>query len=607
MALLVFNKSAAPIVLSGLTVTVPASAAPPARGSDMNVTSELRGLSGAQYTALEAQRALGNLEYEWSGLSARFATGTLAVLDPSQLSVATSAALTALDNTLLPNKIEVFVESRKAEFRLTRTSTATVDAIDVLATSDGVGRWHRTQYADPLWRQQSAWSIDVSGDDDSINGVSPPLKTHAELVRRWGAGYPLIPGVISAVLLTPPIRLVTVNILSSLPPTDPIDLKLTLPPDMLLAYVGVPTTVRSGTLTTVTQKFAGPNPNQAYEIADAVTPFTVADVGRRVFLTDATNQFAWVAKDLGAGLMRMSSFSSVGLPPPADTLMQTTVTSPTTIALAPTYAVQSLPQITIANLDFRSPMTGAGPLNLSKIAFANLEFVNTLGVLQVIPAPQGPITASFKGCKFTGQEWTGPAQFRFTYLNCCFGPNVVGGLGVQLSGHAFRGGLSLGTVGTRGTAVCIFDDDFMVQGGGGFSIQSVGLQLGAICAFDAITPNSGVNIGNFIPSTSQNQNTFMGAHRIWGLGNAGFGLRILGNSTLNYQTTLPTITGALGDFQLGSSATAYGVDGSGVVQAPFATGGAAGVGWGNVAAAQPAGGGGNAHNHAQNAHICVRG
>jgi hypothetical protein len=76
----VYNKTGAPIVLSGLAVTVPASAAAPARGAGVNVTSELRGLTLAQYAALEAQRGT-SLDYEWT-TAPEYSTGGLVTSAP---------------------------------------------------------------------------------------------------------------------------------------------------------------------------------------------------------------------------------------------------------------------------------------------------------------------------------------------------------------------------------------------------------------------------------------------------------------------------------------------------------------------------------------------
>lgn len=79
--LLVYNRSATDITLTGTSIVVPQSPAPPSRGPGVNVTSELKGLTGPEYTALEAQRAANNLSYEWSG-SPEFSTGTLVTQAP---------------------------------------------------------------------------------------------------------------------------------------------------------------------------------------------------------------------------------------------------------------------------------------------------------------------------------------------------------------------------------------------------------------------------------------------------------------------------------------------------------------------------------------------
>ncbi len=80
MALYVHNLTGAPITLAGTTVVVPISAAPPARGPAVNVTSELRGLTNGQYAALEAQRVAGpSLSYEWND-APEYLIGTLKFL-----------------------------------------------------------------------------------------------------------------------------------------------------------------------------------------------------------------------------------------------------------------------------------------------------------------------------------------------------------------------------------------------------------------------------------------------------------------------------------------------------------------------------------------------
>jgi len=80
MALYVYNLTGAPVVLAAGNParTIPASTTPPTR---VDVTSELRGLTGPDYTALEAQRA-GTLVYEWTS-DPEYAVGTLTVEGPA--------------------------------------------------------------------------------------------------------------------------------------------------------------------------------------------------------------------------------------------------------------------------------------------------------------------------------------------------------------------------------------------------------------------------------------------------------------------------------------------------------------------------------------------
>jgi hypothetical protein len=83
-SLMVFNKSAVPVVLTGLGITVPASADPPLRGPGVNVTSKLKNLTKAQFLSLETQRQSTGLDYSWTE-AAEFDTGALQVQTPALL------------------------------------------------------------------------------------------------------------------------------------------------------------------------------------------------------------------------------------------------------------------------------------------------------------------------------------------------------------------------------------------------------------------------------------------------------------------------------------------------------------------------------------------
>ena len=74
MPLICYNITGAPVVQAVTSKSIPASSAPPARNVPVDVTSELSGLTLANYVTLQAQSA--SLVYEWKG-AVEYATGTL--------------------------------------------------------------------------------------------------------------------------------------------------------------------------------------------------------------------------------------------------------------------------------------------------------------------------------------------------------------------------------------------------------------------------------------------------------------------------------------------------------------------------------------------------
>jgi hypothetical protein len=111
MVLLAFNLTGAPLLIAGTSTTLPPSAAPPARGRAVDVTSELRpslavdpnngvagGLDAGAYAAVQAQVAAGDLELAWDGATGYVVAGGLeittsgaAVPDPTGFSSAAVA------------------------------------------------------------------------------------------------------------------------------------------------------------------------------------------------------------------------------------------------------------------------------------------------------------------------------------------------------------------------------------------------------------------------------------------------------------------------------------------------------------------------------------
>ena len=80
MHLIACNLTGAAVTLAAgnRTVILPAKTGSLTYGAPVDVTSELKGLSGTQYTALESQRA-GVVAYFWTNNVPLYAVGTLTV------------------------------------------------------------------------------------------------------------------------------------------------------------------------------------------------------------------------------------------------------------------------------------------------------------------------------------------------------------------------------------------------------------------------------------------------------------------------------------------------------------------------------------------------
>lgn len=84
MPLIAYNLTTSPVTLAAGTpaVILPASTGTGVRGAGTNVTSELRGLSGANYISLQAQVAAVSCEFQWTG-TVEYTTGTMVTLVPT--------------------------------------------------------------------------------------------------------------------------------------------------------------------------------------------------------------------------------------------------------------------------------------------------------------------------------------------------------------------------------------------------------------------------------------------------------------------------------------------------------------------------------------------
>lgn len=547
MALLVFNKTTSPITLSGLATVVPASALAGTRGPGVNVTSELNGLSGPQYTALEAQRGT-SLDYEWSGYP-EYLTGTLSTISTaSYTSVVNEASLGALDGSQLPDFAEVHVATYKQPWKLNKTSAAALIANQRIAAVGG-GRWERKLVGHPDWAAQTAWSMDPSAGSDEASGAPGfPIKTLAEFSRRMqlaNVGTYTITLVAGAVVPSS-------DILRWTPQIDPSSGTGT-DPTVTVNIVGTLTTPTTGSLTAVTAPVPSTNTR------GTITTATVLAVGDGLRLTSGAgiNGVAWVMKDLGAGVYATSRWINpatgnlVTFPSAADTFAVDTFPTIACTIVDQKYRCQ----IGLTNVLLTPPTNGLGPANFPGPIYTRVKVTHAGGSFF------GPINGDLasrgfqlRGCLFQlttygvlGTMRIGLGTWSFqgsAFINCKIPAHqIVGGLaGMQYANCEFQNS-SLGATETPPI--------------NGESAWAGSTQIGAVCGFWDSTTDPAITVRRMARFSCGNT-AAVGATPFYGTGNnaAGGAFRCDdGGVMMLASTQTPTLTGTT-ELNFEASATA---------------------------------------------------
>ena len=510
--------------------------------------------------------------------------------------VPTIAALTPLTGPDINDDSFRFVQTVLDWFRLDRASTLTPDGITIVASVDG-GNWIRQMDGDIVWFSQPDWYIDpINGNDENLgNSPATALRTAAELSRRW-PGQPLLTGRLSN-LVVANLVVVSVNILNNLPITDPVDINVRMPANSLLALLGQATVERSGDFDAVVVK--NRPTNQPWVVTDFAANWAL-DVGKLVVITSGPNagQSAWVAKDLGANQARMSNFVNPGISPLPDSLINP-IPASGVVAPGDQYQVITQTRAAIRQLRVTSPNTGSTTRSTIGIANLQLDVLSAIPLRNIIVVADGYGIGIYKNCKFNGglNTFQHPSLLHFA-VNCACMQSLT-----LLRDTRLQAGISFGQVLGVGGSVML-DHDFMVQNGLVTIAQVNGpsqIVVGTACVFDS--PTSGVFITSY---DGVNIRTIeAGTHALWGSGNAQFGVQLDANRSMAYQTNVPTITGALGDFRLATATVSRAWDEA--IGAYTEAGGPPTRlnTWANLAALIGAGGfGGNAHNVERNIHIC---
>ena len=481
------------------------------------------------------------------------------------------AALIATPTAPLVSGNEANVRTVRADWVLDKTSTLTADGISVVPT-DAAGRWLRLPgEGDPTWLVVNNWFIDATNGNDEFDGqaaapgVFPvgPLRTHAELERRWAERTirPTQTNVAGTSFYC------AVNILTSLPDTDPVFPKCTLRNNTFLWYRGrAETVLYSGSITAITVQ--NPATNTPTLITDAAVVSWAPYVARRLRITSAGARFntvAWVARDMGALQARVSTPSLSGQMGTSTSIPSGSGQTPQTLQVGDTFNIESLVTISFGPVFVEVDQGGPGATSQpSNIVFGEIDFrasgfaANKLFENMVIYS-----------CEMDGVS----ARLGFPAASVINNCHITSSFSMHGGGYwQITSGLVDISAGAGGAGINAYEgtlvlaDDVMFQGVG---IRGNTLNISSACVFDSVASTNnpgghGVSVGRGSAIAGQRnaqRNTIGYATielRLWGSGNAGTGLYVNGGSTVVYTSGIGaalTITGTGGDFRLNNKTT----------------------------------------------------
>lgn len=468
----------------------------------------------------------------------------------------------------------------------------------------GGGFWVRTQYADAQYRSRidapgvPAWTIDaLVGDDEAVGTPAAPIKTHAEFSRRIGnfAQWKLQGDVT-----------VTYTSIAAMPPSsDPFPVEdapqSDSPPTgvvFFLTFQGPAPVAKAGhggVITGVTPRVRATNTPWGIVTTGILD---ASDVGLRMEITAGPRAGAVTYPDrvTGANAVDTSEWQIADLGP---TVAVDTHVNPT---LGDNVQVFNQGLLFVNTARFRGSSQGS-------LVFKDLDFspVNAGDPMQFF-ADGGGIM--FVYCRFldasdfrsTTQEANAGFFWGLLYqLACC----AIGGTNNQLwpegdyQTNIINGGLYHGAVIANGGSLQ-WDADAMCTGGAVGATQGGFFIVGAGSAYRA-PATAGFNVGS--KSLLRSSLLFYGVRATYGQGNALAGVLCAERMTYDNAPTLATITvaGPPGiDFVLTVPGTSFFFD---PATGAFAPAGGLASTWANMAIAQPAGLGGEAHNPARSSEI----
>lgn len=370
-----------------------------------------------------------------------------------------------------------------------------------------------------FWRQ-SAWFVNTSGDDENDGLTSAtPLKTDAEIQRRWG--------------LRPRIA-VPVTITYAQSPAGFTNYALVIASGGSVTFVGTPTVSKAGTIISAVQtqvRIAGA------EAAWAITGtgLGASDVGKLAVITASgtpanVGAYAAILKDETGGKVRVSPFG--------------------TYAATGTFT-QATPQIgdVIEVRDLSATTLNVGEIEL------HVEYNSAA---QASPARQVVI---FDSAKLDGNSATLIGFIHGPRSAVHFARSEVSNMVITAGNARFCGGLVTGTsgIGVRAVATATFPQTgflntiLQTSHGGASTLQAdtyfqnstLSISRGGtsntqgVAVFDRASSDSAISVsgGGFCIQT--------GAVPDWGTNNTGHGVKVQSAGAYTY-TTKPQINSGLG-------------------------------------------------------------
>jgi hypothetical protein len=502
------------------------------------------------------------------------------------------AGVHALIDRRLSDGTVAFALSVQRPYRLDKTSTATADGITVLETFNGIGRWVAVHIPQPKWTAQQTWRINADTGDDEGDGTTTPLRTAAELKRRYGVHGTMAPGGITDVLIE-----------TDLPDDDPIDLRVEQLRDVVFQVSGLVREVAdsAGVIMDVVAKDRAEN--QPWEITGSTD--LGAYVGSYLRLTSGTYEGYRIpiAKDLGSNTVRVGETGTVY---PPEFFSALVLGEP---SIDDTYVIDELPTVTYGRVDSGLVAYNDQSFMLTFLQFRHLRFRASNPFFSNVNVTNQ--NTLFAECQFDATLFVGCNAGFLIVHNCIFGPTS----GLHQNGPALSAvsaGLFLECgVAAEGAANPVLDADVLFQGGGGqtapqiFALAGTNSFIGYVGVFDSTTDAAFVEAGG----TFKVRTTPLGfgGQAFWGTGAAGVALHLEKGAVGTYEDADElTATGDLGEFSLGP------VTSEGLLVRPFdnsdATfGDAIATEWANLETAAPDGFGDNAINHVNGAALVKRG